>query len=59
MVLTSYVAAAVAVVCDAVPVAVLPNELGLSELYKLHVQVINGGQKLMSFNCNKYGNSDI
>jgi hypothetical protein len=34
MMLTSY--AAVAVVCDAVPDAV-PNELELSELYKLHV----------------------
>jgi hypothetical protein len=35
MVLTSYAAA-----------AMLPNELGLSELYKMHVQVIHGGQKL-------------
>jgi hypothetical protein len=35
MMLTGYVA--VAAVCDAVPDAVLPNELELSELYKLHV----------------------
>jgi hypothetical protein len=35
MMLTGYVA--VAVVCDAEPDAMLPNELELSELYKLHV----------------------
>lgn len=56
MELTSYVAAAVA--HDAVPVAVLPNELGLSELYKLHIQVKYGRQKLMSFNS-KYGNTAV